>query len=266
VPAAVLQRGVPPGIRLDGVHVVQDLVVPPVPVIWLPFGGQVVARIPGRDRRRWLQSSVRARSPRLGDDGSWELPRCCLTRLVTAAADRYGRAVAVRYMARLSRCSRACQQAAGADCDCSCLGQFHGQDSAAAWVELTGDVLVADLGERTRAVAVYVPASPATVGSPRLYEGELAGTVYRASPSGRKGWPRAQEFTCAACLTATAQVWDHCHFHRWVRGPLCGMCNTRNWRGWHPSRGLPLAGRNIDMSYYRYCPGYRAARGRDCSA
>ncbi|MEV7013398.1 inositol monophosphatase family protein [Streptosporangium sp. NPDC051022] len=39
--------------------------------------------------------------------------------------------------------TRACLEAAGVECDCSCLGAHHGQDSD-GWFDRTGDVVVAD--------------------------------------------------------------------------------------------------------------------------
>ncbi len=98
------------------------LVAPPgVPMVWLPQDGQVIAKIPARKgSQRWLRQAVRIRSPYLDGD-RWVLPRTCLTRLVTAAVDRYGRFVVFRDMSRLSRCTRACLEATGVDCDCSCL-------------------------------------------------------------------------------------------------------------------------------------------------
>src|SRR5438093_12492432 len=106
-------------------------VTPPgVPMVWLPQDGQVIAKIPARKGNwRWLHKSVRIRSPRLDGD-RWALPRNCLVRLVTAAIDRYGYIVVCRDMSTLSRCNRACLEATGVDCDCSCLGAYHGADSS----------------------------------------------------------------------------------------------------------------------------------------
>ncbi|WIV52994.1 hypothetical protein [Amycolatopsis nalaikhensis] len=71
-----------------------------------------------------------------------------------AAIDRYGYVVVCRDMSTLSRCTRACLEATGVDCDCSCLGIHHGADSH-GWFERVGEAMVADLGEFKRAVVVY---------------------------------------------------------------------------------------------------------------
>jgi hypothetical protein len=252
-----------PAVRLDEQgRVVADPGIGPIPLVWLPVDRQVVARTPaGEADLPWLRGTVCVRSPRLDADGRWQLPRSCATRLVTAAIDRYGYVVLWRDMSRLSRCTKACLEAVGTECDCSCLGLHHGESAADGWFEAVGDVVVADLGEKTRAAVVYGPAG--TVGGAAVYRGELDGKLYRPDPSRRKGWPKAARFMCAACLTARASVWDHCHVHGFVRAPLCNGCNTRHWSGWGPEHGRAVPSLNVDPSYYRRCPNYAEA---ECSA
>ena len=252
-----------PEVRLVNGRVVAEPDVGPVPMVWLPRDGQVIAKIPAmKGNRRWLHETIGIRSPRLSD-GQWHLPRNCLVRLVTAAVDRYGYVVVWRDMSRLSRCTRACLEAAGVDCDCSCLGAHHGQDSV-GWFERVGDVMVTDLGETKRTAVVYSTRKEDT--SPVVYGGELTGRRYRADPAGRRDWPTAARFMCACCMSVRASVWDHCHTHGFVRAPLCNTCNTRRWAGWHPRHGRTAPSTNLDATYYRWCPQYGSEWATPCSA
>lgn len=242
-----------PEVRIVDGCVVTAPGVGPIAQVWLPRDGQVIAKIPARKGNwRWLRQAVRIRSPRLDGD-RWHLPRNCLVKLVTAAVDRYGYIAVWRDMSRLSRCTTACLEATGVECDCSCLGAYHGENSG-GWFERVRDAVVADLGEITRSVVIYGPKqddADATV-----YGGELAGRRYRADRAGRHGWPRASRFMCTGCMSARARVWDHCHTHGFVRAPLCNTCNTRHWAGWQPQHGRAAPSRNLDTSYYRWCPHY----------
>ena len=85
-----------------------------------------------KGNRRWLQDSVRIRSPKLAGD-RWHLPRNCLVRLVIAAVDRYGYVAVYRDMSKLTRCTNACLEATAS----------------------VGDAVVADRGETTRTLVVY---------------------------------------------------------------------------------------------------------------
>ncbi|WP_440103722.1 endonuclease domain-containing protein [Streptosporangium sp. H16] len=76
----------------------------------------------------------------------------------------------------------------------------------------------------------------------------------------------ASRFMCTGCMSARARVWDHCHTHEFVRAPLCNPCNTRHWSGWQPQHGRAPRSRNIDTSYYRWCPFYGEEQLGKCSA
>ncbi|MGR6924251.1 endonuclease domain-containing protein [[Actinomadura] parvosata] len=223
-----------------------------VALAWLPLRGQVVAKLPAMSgNRRWLHKTVGVRSPRLDDRKYWRLPRTCSTKLTIAAIDRFGYIVLVRDMSQLTRCNRKCQEAEGLECQCSCRGAHHGQNTS-DWFERYGDVLVAELGEITQTVVLY--GAKGDDAAAVFYDGELQGQRYRVDRGGRRGWPRATRFWCAACLTARARVWDHCHTHGFVRAPLCNTCNTRYWSGWDPQYGRATPTRNLDTSYYGWCP------------
>ncbi|MFJ3850843.1 endonuclease domain-containing protein [Streptomyces albidoflavus] len=223
----------------------------PLSIVWLPREGEAVAKLlPRRGNRRWLRETVRIRSPKF-DGRQWTLPRSCLTRLLIGAVDRYGFVVLCRDMARLSRCTRACLEAKGMECECACLGLSHGQDSG-RWFDVVGDVVVADLGEFRRTAVGYGPRGSDS--GAVFYDGELRGVVYRVDRAGRQDWPLAALFMCAGCLSVPASVWDHCHTHGFVRAPLCSPCNTRHWRGWSPRNGRAPANSNVDDSYYGWCP------------
>lgn len=235
----------------------------PDAMVWLPREGQVIAKIPpAKGNKRWLRGTVNVRSPRLDGD-RWQLPRNCLLKFITAAVDRYGYVAVHRDMSKLSRCTRMCLEAMGAECDCSCLGAHHGEADSGSWFERSGDVMVTDYGEFSRTTVIYGPKG--ADGDAQIYHGELEGRRYRADRPGRRDWPRAGSFMCPSCATAQAEVWDHCHTHGFVRAPLCTRCNTRHWRGWSPAHGRATASRNVDTTYYRWCPEYGDG-SQTCSA
>ncbi|MFI1760225.1 endonuclease domain-containing protein [Streptomyces sp. NPDC020571] len=47
----------------------------------------------------------------------------------------------------------------------------------------------------------------------------------------RRRGARADHYLCWLCQQSPAAAWDHCHEHRYFRGPLCGSCNTREGTG-----------------------------------
>ncbi|KAB8186986.1 hypothetical protein FH608_046390 [Nonomuraea phyllanthi] len=231
-------------------------------MIWLPKEGQVIAKVPPRKGNfRWLHHTLEIRSPSLEGD-RWSLPRNCLMKFVMAAIDRFGYVAVYRDMSKLSRCTKSCLDAMGMECDCSCLGAHHGESSG-GWFERVGDAVVADLGEIARTKVVYGPKG--AEGGAQVYRGQLQGRTYSVTRAGRSDWPKAADFMCPSCVTARAQVWDHCHTHGFVRAPLCNPCNTRHWSGWRPVNGRAMPSHNLDTNYYRWCPRH-GERGQACSA
>ncbi|MFD4756348.1 endonuclease domain-containing protein [Streptomyces sp. NPDC058426] len=80
-------------------------------------------------------------------------------------------------------------------------------------------------GWRTSTMSGYVTRCPPCSGAAfRPYTGHLRGVQYDTL---RRRGARADDYLCRLCRSSQASVWDHCHDHGHVRGPLCGGCNTR---------------------------------------
>jgi hypothetical protein len=60
------------------------------------------------------------------------------------------------------------------------------------------------------------------------YTGHLRGVLY---DSPRVRGTRADDYLCRLCAETRAAAWDHCHDHGFLRGPLCGSCNTFEGKG-----------------------------------
>lgn len=77
---------------------------------------------------------------------------------------------------------------------------------------------------RTPTQAGYITRCPScSAAAFRPYNGELDSVVYDTARQRRAS---AAEYLCQACGLVQASVWDHCHSHDFVRGPLCASCNT----------------------------------------
>lgn len=77
---------------------------------------------------------------------------------------------------------------------------------------------------RTPSPLGYVTLCPPCSGATfQRYTGHLRGVLYESAPTRST---RADGYLCRLCSESRAAVWDHCHDHGLVRGPLCGSCNT----------------------------------------
>ncbi len=94
------------------------------------------------------------------------------------------------------------------------LSPLAGQGPAVAIPPLRGRCATACPGH-VRREAYPGPAWPGA--------GPLTGYIYREKQAERHP---AGRYPCALCPD-TARVWDHCHHHGYVRGPVCRECNHR---------------------------------------
>ncbi len=63
----------------------------------------------------------------------WEVPHAWLNRLVRRLLDRCGKVYLIQPYNMLEKCAPACQNATGFECECACMGEYHGSLSGAGW-------------------------------------------------------------------------------------------------------------------------------------
>jgi hypothetical protein len=67
----------------------------------------------------------------------WELPKAWFNDFVNRARERYGSVYIIQPYREQEVCAPACQNAEGHECQCSCMGQYHGVGNDGSWFEVT---------------------------------------------------------------------------------------------------------------------------------
>ncbi|MEV8334478.1 endonuclease domain-containing protein [Streptomyces niveus] len=68
----------------------------------------------------------------------------------------------------------------------------------------------------------------------------------------RRRGSRADDYLCRLCKESQASAWGHCHEHGFVRGPLCGSCNSSEGSR-HPHYFLERDGGTLHLLECRAC-------------
>lgn len=92
---------------------------------------------PSSDNPKWLQNGRRI-SPIWIDKGRyWEIPKAWFDDFVTRALTKYGRLYIIQPYREQEKCSPACLNAVGHECQCSCMGANHGAGNDGSWFEVS---------------------------------------------------------------------------------------------------------------------------------
>ena len=101
-------------------------------------GAKHFVRLPfAKDNRQWLQNGRRTSPAWNARDRRWEIPKSWFNDTVNRALDRFGRVYIIQPYREQEKCSPACQNAQGHECQCSCMGQHHGCGSDGSWFEVS---------------------------------------------------------------------------------------------------------------------------------
>lgn len=102
-------------------------------------GERLRARLPyADDNRAWLQDGRRQAPEWVGGGGRyWEMPKAWFDDFVNRALQRYGKVYIVQPYREQEKCSAACQNAIGHECQCSCMGRHHGAGNDSSWFEVS---------------------------------------------------------------------------------------------------------------------------------
>ncbi len=120
-------------------------------------GEKLRVRLPfASDNRQWLQDDRRIRPKWIGgSDAYWELPKAWFNDFVDRALRRYGKVYIIQPYREQEVCARACQEAQGHECQCSCMGANHGVGNDGSWFEVS-DTFATRWGERALACRLLV--------------------------------------------------------------------------------------------------------------
>jgi len=75
----------------------------------------------------------------------WELPKKWFNDFVERALVRFGKLYIIQPFIETETCARACMQARGHECNCSCMGQNHGAGMHGWWFEVSETFAVCSL-------------------------------------------------------------------------------------------------------------------------
>lgn len=115
-----------------------------IPVIRRREGENLRVRLPPRPReaivtnRSWLQSLGR-RHPIWNEEKYWwEVPRSWLKPLIEKCLHDYGKVYIIQPYREQEKCAPSCRAATGYICQCSCMGEHHGEgDVGRAWLDVS---------------------------------------------------------------------------------------------------------------------------------
>ena len=110
-----------------------------IPVIWRRAkGAPLFVRLPFDDtNRQWLQNGQRNKPHWNVTQKHWELPNTWFNSLVNRMLERYCEVYIIQPYREREICSSTCRNAAGHDCECSCMGKYHGSETHGDWVDVT---------------------------------------------------------------------------------------------------------------------------------
>lgn len=105
-----------------------------IPVVYLKPRVGLCVRLPyAPDNMEWLRESGRKKPDWIAKGKWWEVPKSWFNDLVRRALLRHGSVYVIQEYREKKVCAPACMNAQGFDCDCSCMGEFHGSESEQGW-------------------------------------------------------------------------------------------------------------------------------------
>lgn len=111
-----------------------------IPVILRRTGkGQLLRmRLPYADSNRiWLQGGRRISPTWIASKRYWELPKAWFNDVVERALRTYGQIHVIQPYREQEKCSPACLNASGHECQGSCMGRNHGAGNDGTWFEIS---------------------------------------------------------------------------------------------------------------------------------
>lgn len=101
-------------------------------------GQRLRVRLPyAESNRLWIQNGRRISPVWIAAERYWELPKAWFNDFVNRALEDFGGVYIIQPFCEQEKCSPACQNANGHECQCSCMGRHHGAGSDGTWFEVS---------------------------------------------------------------------------------------------------------------------------------
>ncbi len=101
-------------------------------------GKRLRVRLPySSDNRSWIQTVGKTSPIWIASEKYWELPKSWFNNFVNMALGRYGKLYIIQPYRDQEKCSPACMNAVGHECQCSCMGANHGTGNDGSWFEVS---------------------------------------------------------------------------------------------------------------------------------
>lgn len=95
-------------------------------------------RLPYSDLNRdWLRDGRRNRPLWISIDKYWEIPKAWFDDFVERSLKKFGSVYIIQPYREQEKCAPACMNAAGYECQCSCMGANHGVGNDGSWFEVS---------------------------------------------------------------------------------------------------------------------------------
>lgn len=100
---------------------------------------QLLVRLPfSQDNKVWLRNQERNKPSWNQEHRAWEVPQAWFERVIRLSFTRYRACYVIQLYREREVCARACWNAVGADCECSCMGAMHGSGQPIGrWYEVS---------------------------------------------------------------------------------------------------------------------------------
>ena len=122
-------------------------------------GFPLLARLPyGVNNRAWLQALGRRHPVWDTQRHHWELPKAWFNELVRLCLQRYSRVYIIQPFHDQEKCAPACWNAAGEECQCSCMGLNHGSGHPGGQWKIVSDAFATRWGDRELACRLLTAA------------------------------------------------------------------------------------------------------------
>ena len=99
-----------------------------VPVLYRRGKGfRLLIRMPyANDNRSWLRNGQKYKPEWIPKLSRWVVPKAWFNTLVKRMLERYGKVYVIQPYREQEKCAPACWNAEGQECECSCMGEYHG--------------------------------------------------------------------------------------------------------------------------------------------